>query len=56
MNTKKYLSICFILLFSICLMSCTDEELTKNANAKIGVLKLISLPHLFTCVQWIYFH
>lgn len=40
MNTKKYLSICFILLLSICLMSCTDEELAKSANVTSGVIKI----------------
>ena len=40
MNAKKHLRIYFILLFSICLMSCADDELTKSANAKSEVIQI----------------
>ena len=40
MNAKKHLSIYFILLFSICLMACADEELTKSANAKSEFMQI----------------
>ena len=44
MNTKKYLSIYF-LLFSICLISCADKELTKSVNAKSDVVQLNEISH-----------
>jgi len=40
MNAKKHLSVCFILLCSLFLISCSDAELTKSVNATSEVIKI----------------